>query len=397
MAPSAAGAARGEGLRVKVEAEFTVGEYEVVILAAEDALGLDTWLRQQNYKIPECAEPLLRPYVAQGMKFFVAKVNASKVRFENGQAMLSPLRFHYDADTFTLPIRLGLMNSAGTQDLIVHVFARSQRYEVANHPNVTIPTNLDVAEAAKDEFPAFYAALFDRTVEKSPGAVVTEYAWDAQTCDPCPGPTLTPGELLTLGADVLPVEGLGMERYPGQATAAMTRGLVLTRLHARYTKSSLGDDLVFKAAGPIQGGREVRASSPGGALEHGANPGAINNFQGRYAVRHPWTGPVACDKPRYGIWGGPPGGGTAPTQAAQNLAFAPRGKVKLANYIRSAVPELDLRASADALPRRGSPSPGSPSSSGNAETSDDTIAVVGALVVVVGLVGLAFGVGRRKA
>jgi hypothetical protein len=398
--PAAArfGIAGSDDLGVKVEAEFTVGEYEVVILAAEDALGLDTWLRRQNYKIPEGAEPLLRPYVAQGMKFFVAKVNASKVHFENGQAMLSPLRFHYDADTFSLPIRLGLMNSAGTQDLIVHVFARNQRYEAANHPNVTIPTNLDVAEAAKGDFPAFYAALFDRTVEKTPGAVVTEYAWDAQTCDPCPGPTITPGELLTLGADVLPVEGLGMERYPGQATAAMTRGLVLTRLHARYTKSSLGDDLVFKAAGPIQGGREVRASSPGGALEHGATPGRINNFQGRYAVRHPWTGPVACDNPRYGNWGGPPNGGRSPTQAAQNLAFARRGEVKLANYIRSDVPELDLRASADGPPRRGAARPGSPASApSSAEASDDTIAVIGALVVVVGLVGLAFGVGRRKA
>ena len=31
--------------------------------------------------------------------------------------MLSPLRFHYDTEKFELPIRLGLMNSGGTQDL----------------------------------------------------------------------------------------------------------------------------------------------------------------------------------------------------------------------------------------------------------------------------------------
>jgi hypothetical protein len=66
------------------------------------------------------AERLLRPYVQGGSKFFVAKVDVKKVRFENGQAMLSPLRFHYDSDTFALPVRLGLANSAGTQDLIVH-------------------------------------------------------------------------------------------------------------------------------------------------------------------------------------------------------------------------------------------------------------------------------------
>jgi len=100
--------------------------------------------------------------------------------------MLSPLRFHYDSDAFSLPVRLGLLNSGGKQDLIVHILAAGKRYEVANYPNVTIPTNLDVDESARDKFGSFYAALFDKTVELNPKAVVTEYAWDASTCDPCP-------------------------------------------------------------------------------------------------------------------------------------------------------------------------------------------------------------------
>ena len=59
---------------VRVEAEFSVGEYEIVILSAQDSTALDTWLRQNGYRIPEGAEPVLRPYVAHGSKFFVAKV-----------------------------------------------------------------------------------------------------------------------------------------------------------------------------------------------------------------------------------------------------------------------------------------------------------------------------------
>src|SRR6478609_7706354 len=97
------------------------------------------------------------------------------------------------------PSRLGLANSAGTQDLIVNILAPNQRYQVANYPNVTIPTNLDVHDDVKQHFGAFYAALFDRTLETHPGAVVTEYAWQASSCDPCPGPTLDPSELATLG------------------------------------------------------------------------------------------------------------------------------------------------------------------------------------------------------
>ena len=47
-APPTAGAADAHG--VTVEAQFTVGEYEVVILSAKDAAGLETWLNEQKYK-----------------------------------------------------------------------------------------------------------------------------------------------------------------------------------------------------------------------------------------------------------------------------------------------------------------------------------------------------------
>ncbi|MEZ4403501.1 MAG: DUF2330 domain-containing protein [Kofleriaceae bacterium] len=76
------------------------------------------------------------------MKFFVAKVDPAKVAFKDGRAALSPLRFTTTPDEFALPIRLGLANSSGTQDLIVSILAPGQRYEVANYGNVTIPTNL---------------------------------------------------------------------------------------------------------------------------------------------------------------------------------------------------------------------------------------------------------------
>jgi len=264
-APSAS--ARG-GLGVKIEAQFAVGEYQIVILSARDSTGLDTWLRQEKYSIPEGAAPYLKPYVEGGSKFFVARVDASKVKFENGQAMLSPLRFHYDAEEFNLPIRLGMMNSAGTQDLIVHVLAPGQRYEVANYPNVTIPTNLDVREESRERFGEFYAALFDRTLEKNRGAVVTEYSWDAGSCDPCPTPPLEQADLATLGADVL--RGGDRESAARRPPGMSTGGLVLTRLHARYGKGAISEDLIFKAAPPIAGGREWRVG--GGKLEEGAVP-----------------------------------------------------------------------------------------------------------------------------
>jgi len=337
------GASGPRDLGVTIEAKFAVGEYQIVILSAKDSTGLDTWLKQENYHIPEGAEPLLRPYVESGSKFFVAKVDPAKVKFGPDQrAQLSPLRFHYDSDEFALPIRLGLANSSGTQDLIVNILAPHQRYEVANYKNVTIPTNIDVRDSVKAKFPAFYAALFDRTVEKSPGAVVTEYAWQASTCDPCPGPALDQSDFLTLGADVL-------DGPKGQTSPYQGYDLVLTRLHARYGKT-ITNDLVFKAAQPIVGGREfVRGA--GDKLEEGAQPAEQNNFQGRYAIRHEWTGPIQCAQPKRHIWGGPPSEianqpGFQPTgiKPAVDLAFAPRGEIQLAQVVLRDLPEIGIKA-----------------------------------------------------
>ncbi len=329
---------------VKIEAKFSVGEYDVLILSASDSMGLDTFLRTSGYKIPAGAEPYLRPYVVNGSKFFVAKVNVGKVQFDRGQAMLSPLRFHYDTESFSLPVRLGLINSAGAQDLIIHVLARA-RYEVANYTNVSIPTNLDVGESVKTQFGSFYAALFDRLLVMHPRAVVTEYAWDAGSCDPCPEPPLEPSELATLGADALPAVMDAVQS--GEVPPDFASNLTLTRLHVRYGKDALGEDLVFRAAPPIEGGRGV--PGPQGELTHGARATGSNNFQGRYVIRHPWTGPITCDQPRRGIWGGPvgPASDTA-LKVATDTAFAPRG-ASLSSFLAGPAPELD--APGDPLPK----------------------------------------------
>ena len=71
---------RGEAkaLGVTVEAEYTVGEYDIVILSAKESTGLQTWLQLSGYKIPLGADRALEPYIRSDMKFFVAKVNLTE-------------------------------------------------------------------------------------------------------------------------------------------------------------------------------------------------------------------------------------------------------------------------------------------------------------------------------
>jgi len=315
---------------VKIEAKFDVAEYQILILSATEAAGLQTWLEQNHYKIPPGAEPLLRPYIEAGSKFFVAKVDPKKVQLVDGHAALSPLRFHYDSDDFSLPIRLGMANSNGKQDLIVNIISADKRYEVANYKNVFIPTNFDVKEQVKARFGEFYAALFDKTVEANPGAVVTEYAWTAVPnyhCDPCTDADISNPDLMTLGGDVI----------GGQIAAG---NFVLTRLHARYGKGDMKDDLRFREAKPVTGGREQWSK---GGLEYGAVASPQNFFQARYAIRHWWTGPIKCQSPQRGVWGGPPDGNDGGTIAASKLAFVPRGKLQLAAMVNRDLWEIGVK------------------------------------------------------
>jgi hypothetical protein len=353
------------GMGVTIEAQFEVGEYQILILSAKDSTGLDKWLRINNYKIPAGAAAALAPYIRDQQKFFVAKVDIKKVkRDEKGVVVLSPLRFGFDAAELRLPVRLGLLNAESKQDLIVYLLSPDSRFEVANYPNVFIPTNIEVADAVRKGFGSFYAELFDETLRRNNNkAVITEYAWQTSGCDPCPTPPLQASDLFTLGDEQLfpemaqAVSPSGDPSIPaGPLTSPMrrTRGRffggrpswVLTRLHTRYDQKTLSDDLIFRTAKPVFGGR---ANGDGTLGDQGAKvqDGGQNNFQGRYIIRHYWEGKIACQNPTYGRWGGPPAGSSEPTtsgaaQPARDLANAPRGKMKLSEVVQSPLPSLGI-------------------------------------------------------
>ena len=245
---------------------------------------------------------------------------------------------------------------------------------------MTIPTNLDLHKKALSQFGAFYTGLFDQVLAKNKRAVVTEYSWNAGTCDPCPSPALNRGELMTLGQDVLAsdeetkaLNAAGAPPSPASRQRfrrrwALRSNFVLTRLHTRYSKDDLGEDLVFKKAPAIAGGRERRGKD---GLEKGAVPAPTNNFQGRYAVRHPWTGPVECENPVRGVWGRPPGGAKPPPRAASGLGFKRPKPVQLAGMLKSDLKELDVKAVPAAEPKAKSTSKTLPTKGASTKESSE--------------------------
>jgi hypothetical protein len=105
----------------------------------------------------------------------------------------------------------------------------------------------------------------------------------------------------------------------------------------------------------------ARGAAAGTGKSAGARGEASRDEQlsGRYAIRHPWIGPIDCKEPRRGIWGGlwhDLKVTDSQTVAAEKLAFAPRGGVTLTSFLRTDVPELDVKAGSGPLPLAAVPS-----------------------------------------
>jgi hypothetical protein len=274
-------ASRARSLGVTIEAQYTVGEYDILILSAQQSSGLETWLRENGYKIPSGASPVLSSYLKQNMRFFVAKVNL-KEQGKLGFSYLRPLQVAYESPKFMLPIRLGMVNADGAQELFVYALTRKGRVETTNYRTVKLPSDVDVPVYLKepDEFAKFYTAMFSHQVEKEDMRVLfLEYAWDMRWCDPCAADPLSNEELRQLGVFWVNAGGPPSPLPAGQGNIGRPRPMppvptvpdvFLTRMHLRYDNAHFPEDLVFQETAD-------RA-----------------NFQGRYILRHAWTDEGSC-------------------------------------------------------------------------------------------------------
>jgi hypothetical protein len=169
---------RARSYGVTIEASYDVGEYDVLILSANESDGLVNWLVDNQYRIPEGAQDVLASYIKQKMRFFVAKVNVERMK-GLGNGYLRPLQVRYQSAKFMVPLRLGTVNAKGPQDLIIYALSKKGRIESTNYRTVKIPSDIDVPLYVKDEFGPFYKAVFERAVAReNMRAVFVEYAWD---------------------------------------------------------------------------------------------------------------------------------------------------------------------------------------------------------------------------
>lgn len=249
---------------VTIEAEYTIGEYDILLLSAAESDGLETWLTRNGYQIPAKAADVLEPYILSDTKFFVVKVNLDQQQ-GNGFDYLRPIQISFESDRFMLPIRLGMANANGPQDLIVYAFTRSGRVEPVNYRTVKVPTANKLPLFVNRYFGEFYQDLFHRAYHREGrSAVFLEYAWNVSPmqgvkCDPCVSPPPVFSDFATAGVNW--VTGMNYESQ-----------VFFTRLHVRYEKDKFPQDLQFQVT-----------------------PNA-EHFQARYIITHPAKGDLTCEE-----------------------------------------------------------------------------------------------------
>ncbi|HEX7671992.1 MAG TPA: DUF2330 domain-containing protein [Polyangiaceae bacterium] len=372
----------GKEMGLAVDPEFKEGEQKFSLVSAADAADIAGWLKGKGYTAPEGANQAVASYVKAGMGMLVAEVDVKKVELVGGdRAIVSPIR--YSSDKFTnVDSTLGLLNLNGKQELVVYVIAPDQRYEVKNYPNVFPPTNIEVDFKVKERVGEYYAGLHDLLLQKQPLGFLNEFAWPTKGCgQPCPNEPLLIHELLTLGADIFERAVPKAEREPkapemndaekaafkeikekkkkkeiedmrkevARRKALLSRHhYVLSRVHHRYDKTTLPNDVELGPAGHVHGGVDV----PQGAkatLPTDVKPSAESQMQTRFVSFHPSPAVPHCDKPERYRWGKAPRTylGLRKIWVAQDTAAKNRTSHKPAELTYTPIPLLAIAGQPD--------------------------------------------------
>ncbi|MEY3212203.1 MAG: hypothetical protein RIT28_2684 [Pseudomonadota bacterium] len=239
---------------VEVEAEIAVGEYDVVLLTAEESADLLRWLNLNGYVIDQVAEQMLQEYIDAGSAFLAAKINLERVSLEE-ELRLSPLRLRYTSEAVSLPLRLGTLNSTGVQDLVLHVISdlEESAYGISNYNRVYIDDECMSRELADGSFSPFYDDVLNTTLTpEGPGEAtwLLEYAWNVSPwgphCDPCPP------ESLEIPVPETTLAGLGFEWDEVDSWSGGLPSFAISRIRMRYAPEQINEDLMLYSMGYVE-------------------------------------------------------------------------------------------------------------------------------------------------
>ena len=110
-----------------------IGPYDYVVLGDDgEPDALVTWLRENDYRVPEETEPVITAYVEEGMYFL-----AMRLRHDASAQEIQPIVITYEADRVIFPMRLTATAAVENMPIKIWIFADEQ-YAPRNyaHPDL---------------------------------------------------------------------------------------------------------------------------------------------------------------------------------------------------------------------------------------------------------------------
>ena len=205
----------------------------------------------------------------------MVKVNEEEKKKLPGN-FLRPIQIRFSSPKFMLPIRLGMANADGDQDMIVYAFTKKGRIESTNYRTVSLPTGKNIPLFVQNNFGNFYANLFQNQWSKEGKAIaMLEYAWDVSPknyvkCDPCVATAPSTQDLVQAGVWWINRDWNDYSDVDDEEDD-YSDNVYFTRLHVRYNRNKFPQDLVFQVTPNTE------------------------NFQARYIITHPATGDFTCE------------------------------------------------------------------------------------------------------
>src|SRR5688572_8044525 len=162
----------------------------------------------------------------------------------NKPRFLRPLQVTYTTPKFMLPVRLGMVNADGPQELLVFAFSKKGRVEPTNYRTLKLPTGQGELPAfVKDSFDDVYQAAFlEATRREDMRVVFIEAAMPAVPVELAR--SRSPGtEDMVASTDAVRKSGA---KFLGDAKGKGAQRAWITRMRFRYDKAGFPEDLVLQ-------------------------------------------------------------------------------------------------------------------------------------------------------
>ena len=155
---------------VEVLASGTAGPYAYNVITSIDPNALITWLRDNDYRVTEEMEPLIRVYNEENMDFL-----AMKLQPDQGVQDIQPVAMTYISDEPMIPLRLTAVAAVPDMTIVTWIFGDAQAIPT-NYAHPAIKDS-DIRGTFFSSDGTNYLQLVDQTVDLYSGrAFITEYA-----------------------------------------------------------------------------------------------------------------------------------------------------------------------------------------------------------------------------